>query len=87
MGYFVYILECGDGTYYTGTTNNLEKRVEAHNSASAGAKYTRARRPVSLVYSEECIDKSEALKREYALRQHSRAEKASIIAKFQENRV
>ncbi len=80
MSYFVYTVLCADGTLYTGYTNNIEKRVEAHNKGNSGAKYTKARRPVSLVYSQECSTKGEALKREYILKQLSREEKLKLIA-------
>ena len=76
----VYILKCGDGTYYTGATNNLAARVSKHQ-AGTGAKYTRGRAPVILVYSELHSDKSAALKREYQLKQLNHAEKRSIIAR------
>lgn len=75
---YTYILECKDGTYYTGWTNNLEKRLKAHNSG-LGAKYTRARRPVSLVYHEEFETKEEAMRREYAIKHMSREEKKKLI--------
>lgn len=75
---YTYILECKDGTYYTGWTNNLEKRLKAHNSG-LGAKYTRARRPVSLVYHEEFATKEEAMRREYAIKHMSREEKKKLI--------
>ena len=64
MTYWVYILRCADGTLYTGITDCLERRLAAHNSGR-GAKYTRGRVPVSLVYREACPDKSAALRREY----------------------
>ena len=70
---YTYILQCADGTYYTGWTNNLEKRVEDHNQ-NRGAKYTRGRTPVKLVYSE-------TLKREAAIKRLSRSEKEALIAK------
>lgn len=76
--YFVYLLRCRDGTLYCGSTNNLERRVKAHNSGK-GAKYTRARRPVSLVYSEELPSKSEALRREAALKKLTRQQKLALI--------
>lgn len=75
---YTYILECKDGTYYTGWTNNLEKRLKTHNSG-LGAKYTRARRPVSLVYHEEFETKEEAMRREYAIKHMSREEKKKLI--------
>ena len=77
---YTYILQCADGTYYTGWTNNLEKRVEDHNQ-NRGAKYKRGRTPVKLVYSETFETKSEALKREAAIKRLSRSEKEALIAK------
>jgi putative endonuclease len=74
---YTYILECKDGTLYTGWTNNLEKRLKDHNEGK-GAKYTKARRPVSLVYYEEFESKEEAMKREYAIKQMSRSEKLKL---------
>ncbi len=76
--YTVYILRCGDGTLYTGCTNDLARRVETH-SAGKGAKYTRARLPVELVYSEPAADKSAALRREAAIKALSRREKLALI--------
>lgn len=76
--WFVYIVECGDGSLYTGATNDLRRRVDAHASGK-GAKYTRARLPVRLVYSRRCDDKSTALKVEYALKQLSREQKLELI--------
>ena len=75
---YTYILKCSDGTYYTGWTNNLEKRLKAHNSGR-GAKYTRARTPVALVYHEAFETKEEAMHREYCIKQLSRAEKETLI--------
>lgn len=77
---YTYILECSDGTYYTGWTNHLEKRIHDHNE-SKGAKYTRGRTPVKLVYYEIFETKSEALKREAAIKKLSREEKEALIAK------
>lgn len=77
--YYVYILECSDKTLYIGSTNNIEKRVEAHNISKTAAKYTRARRPVVLKYSESFETKSEALKREINLKKLSRSEKLNLI--------
>ena len=71
---------CCDGTLYTGITINLEKRVEEHNTSPKGAKYTRARRPVTLVHHEMCETKSEALKRERVIKQLSREKKQLLIA-------
>jgi putative endonuclease len=66
--YYVYMLECADGTLYTGITTDLARRVEEHNSSDKGAKYTRARRPVKLVYSETHQDRSQASQREYHIK-------------------
>lgn len=71
---YTYILRCSDGTYYTGWTNDLEKRLAAHNSKK-GAKYTKARLPVELVYYEKFEDKSDAQKREYAIKKLTRAQR------------
>ena len=73
------MLKCSDGTLYTGWTNDLKKRVEAHNSGK-GAKYTKARRPVELAYYEEFETKEQAMKREYAIKQLGRKEKQKLIA-------
>ena len=74
----VYMLECADGTLYTGITDDLERRLRAHN-AGRGAKYTRGRGPLKLRYLESVPDKSTALKREHALKQLRRSEKMAII--------
>lgn len=78
--HFVYILRCADGTLYTGWTTDVEKRVATHNSGN-GAKYTRARRPVELVYVEEYDDKIEAQRRERAIKKLTRAKKEELIDK------
>ena len=75
---YTYILRCADGTYYTGWTNDLEKRLAAHN-AGTGGKYTRARRPVELVYHEEFATKEEAMSREWHIKRLSREEKLRLI--------
>lgn len=75
---YTYIVECSDGTLYTGWTNNLEKRLEAHN-AGKGAKYTKTRRPVKLVYQEQFETKEEAMSREYYIKQLSRKEKMKLM--------
>lgn len=77
---YVYILRCADNSLYTGWTNNLDKRVKIH-SEGKGAKYTRARLPIELVYFEEYEDKIEAMKREYAIKQLKRKEKLRLIKK------
>ena len=76
---YTYMLKCSDGTLYTGWTNDLEKRVEAHKSGK-GAKYTKPRRPVELAYYEEFETKEQAMKREYAIKQLGRKEKQELIA-------
>ncbi len=76
--WYVYILRCKDGTLYTGSTDDVERRLAVHNSGK-GAKYTRGRRPVEVVYTEECESYSAALKREYAIKQLSRQEKLQLI--------
>ena len=76
--YWVYILRCSDGTLYTGITDDVERRLKAHNNGK-GAKYTRGRGPVELVYQEQQSDKSAALKREAAIKKLSRTEKLSLI--------
>lgn len=76
----LYILQCRDGTLYTGITDDLERRLKAHR-AGKGAKYTRGRGPLELMYQECCTDHSAALKREIAVKRLSRAEKLALIAK------
>ncbi len=79
MSFFVYILECSDATYYTGCTNNLEKRLKEHNISKNGAKYTRMRRPVVLKYSEAFATLSKARKREAEIKRLSRKQKETLI--------
>lgn len=74
----VYIVACEDGTYYTGYTTDVERRVAEHNEGT-GAKYTRGRRPVELVHAETYASQSEAMQREYAIKQLRRAEKEQLI--------
>lgn len=83
MRAFTYILECADGTLYTGYTTDMEKRLATHNSGKA-SKYTRCRLPVKLVYLEECKDKETAMSREWHIKQLSRGEKLKLI---EENKV
>lgn len=75
---YTYIVQCSDGTYYTGWTNDLEKRIKSHN-AGTGAKYTRPRLPVTLVYYEAFATKQEAMRREYAIKQLSHQQKLALI--------
>lgn len=78
--HFVYIVECADGSYYTGYTTNIQRRLNEHNySFKRGAKYTRSRRPVKLVHSEEHPTRSQALKREHSIKKLSRKKKQLII--------
>ena len=77
---YTYIVKCNDGTLYTGWTNNLEKRIKDHNEGK-GAKYTKARLPVELVYYETFETKEEAMSREYAIKRLSRREKEELIGK------
>ena len=77
---YTYIVRCADGTLYTGWTNDLEKRLHAHNSG-VGAKYTRSRRPVELVYYEEHETKEEAMSREWHIKHLTRKKKTELIKK------
>lgn len=76
----LYILRCGDGSLYTGITTDVEKRLEQHRSGK-GAKYTRGRGPLELVYREECADHSAALKRELEIKALTKEEKLKLIEK------
>lgn len=91
MAHFVYIVQCGGGTLYTGYTTDVVKRIIEHNgegetktARSAGARYTRAHRPVTLVYSESLPTRSAALKREYSIKQLSRSQKLELIGQAAE---
>ena len=75
---YTYIVKCSDGTFYTGWTKDLEKRISAHNSGK-GAKYTKSRRPVALMYYEEFSTKEEAMRREYEIKQMTRKKKLELI--------
>ena len=76
--WYLYILRCGDGTLYTGITTDVEKRLEAHRSGK-GAKYTRGRSPLELIYREKCGSHSDALKREVAVKKLSRKQKEMLL--------
>ena len=78
MDWFVYMLLCADGSLYTGISNDVARRAAAHNAAR-GAKYTRSRLPVEVVYSERCADKSAALRREAAVKRLSRTQKLALL--------
>lgn len=75
---YVYIVECSDSTFYTGWTNNLEKRIAMHSNGT-GAKYTKGRGPVKLIYHEEFEDKKDAMKREYEIKKLTRKAKLILI--------
>jgi len=79
MNWFVYILRCADNTLYTGITTDLERRLHEHNHETLGARYTKARRPLTLAYSEEAENRSAASKREYAIKKLSRHQKEQLI--------
>ena len=76
--WFIYIVECRDGTYYTGITTDIERRISEHNTSPLGARYTRARRPVKLHYHETADNRSEALKREIQIKKLPRKRKQSL---------
>lgn len=78
MSWYVYMLRCGDGTLYTGVTDDVERRLAAHR-AGKGAKYTRGRGPLELVYVDEQPDKSAALRREYEIKQMTRQKKLELL--------
>lgn len=76
---YTYIVQCADGTLYTGWTNCLARRMKAHNEGKAGAKYTRAKRPVKLVYYEGFATRKEAMSREYRIKQLTREKKLELM--------
>lgn len=77
--YYLYILKCADGTLYTGITNELERRIKEHNSPDLGAKYTRGRRPVELLFSKPFENRAAALKEEYRIKKLSKEQKLKMI--------
>ena len=79
--YFVYIVECADGSFYTGYTTDIDRRINEHNFSTRSAKYTRSRRPVRLIYKEDYDTLSEALKREHKIKKLSRRAKKALIDK------
>lgn len=81
MAAYVYMVECADGTYYTGWTNDVEKRLTAHNDGT-GARYTRSREPVQLVYLEELNDKQTAQRREWSIKKLTHAQKEQLVSAF-----
>jgi putative endonuclease len=82
MSWFLYIVECADGSLYTGITCNITRRIKEHNTSNKlGSKFTRVRRPVSLVYTEQLKSKSQALRRELEIKSWSRLKKLNLIKK------
>lgn len=79
MPWYVYILECADGTLYTGVTTDVARRVREHNESDRGAKYTRSRRPVTLFHTETFEGKEDAMRREYFIKVLTRKEKIKLI--------
>ena len=79
MSWFVYMVRCADSSFYTGITKDVEKRVAEHNNHIVGAKYTRGRRPVKLIYSETSESRSTASKREHEIKQLSKSEKSALV--------
>ena len=79
MSYYIYMLKCADESLYTGIATNISRRVDEHNNSEKGAKYTKARRPVELVYSEESENRSSASKREYEIKKMTRIKKLELI--------
>ena len=80
--WFIYLLRCSDTSLYTGITTNLSQRLHEHNHTDKGAKYTRGRRPVNLVYQEKLLSRSEASKREYQIKQMKKSEKEQMVIDF-----
>jgi putative endonuclease len=80
MAYYLYILKCADGTLYTGITTDLKRRIGEHNDGKIGAKYTRTRRPVEVIYSKRFKDRSLASIAEAVMKKLSRAEKIALVA-------
>jgi len=81
--YFVYIIQCNDQTLYTGITTDLDRRIKEHNNSKLGAKYTKVRRPVKLVYSKDFINRSEASKEESRIKKLSRLEKINLLTNYE----
>ena len=86
MAYYVYMLRCGDGSLYTGSTDDVARRLKVHQSGK-GAKYTRSRLPVALVYREELPDRSAALRREAAIKKLTRGQKLALLAEKERNQM
>jgi len=82
LTYSVYILRCSDDTLYTGIAKDVHRRLDEHNNSAKGAKYTKSRRPVTLVYAEACMDRSAASKREYQIKRLSKDKKSDLISQY-----
>jgi len=80
MTWYVYILRCADDSLYAGITTDIKRRLLEHNESKVGAKYTKMRRPVQMVYIEKCLDRSEAATREAAIKKLTRSEKVKLLA-------
>lgn len=78
--WWVYIVECADNSFYTGITTDIQRRLNEHNSDTKGARYTRMRRPVKLVFQQSFEDRSQSSKQEHSIKQLSRKQKAKLIA-------
>ena len=85
MSWFLYVVQCSDGTLYTGITTDIERRIREHNESKRGAKYTSRRRPVKLVYSVAYKDRSEAQREEYKFKRLKRTKKLKIIGEQNES--
>ncbi len=85
--HWVYMVKCSDGTYYTGYAKDVNRRVKEHNESSKGAKYTRARRPVTLCYQEGYLTRSEACQREYQIKKMTRQQKEDLVQQFNKQKI
>ena len=83
--WWVYIVECSDKSLYTGITTDINRRIKEHNTSNTGAKYTRSKRPVFLVYKESCETRSIASKREYVIKKLTKKEKLLLVSKYNKN--
>ncbi len=84
--FYVYIVECGDGTYYTGSTNDLEKRIDEHNNGKRGARYTRYKRPVRLIWSREYRYFKKAVLEEMRIKALTRKQKEKLVQEYVDKR-
>lgn len=84
MSWYTYILQCADSSLYTGVTTDIKRRLHEHNHTNKAAKYTRVRRPLTLVYSEQCETRVQACKREWQIKRLARAQKLALIEQLNE---